>query len=257
MKRYLPIMVFSAALLITLTAAFGVYHKRNENMAPPGDQTVNPLTLIQSSSVPSSPTSPSSSTPVADNLSALQGWAKFRDEKYKFEIQHPQGWPLVSKVGLPALPYTPVQEPIAFYTAMDVPTQGAISAPIIVAVYDKPSTAIIEWLSKAFGTDLSKVSKGGVTTILEKAYAFDQKGILTYNQSLKNEMILYEVGHISYDNTIHYATVFTKENTPYAYEVSFSLSSEIWPYIQKSIITEYVETYKQIVSTFQNWKYIS
>jgi hypothetical protein len=258
MKKYSPIIVLSAALVIIVSGVFAVYQNRNKSITPPSKQAVNPVTLTHSSSsVPSYSASPSSTTPAADNLRTLQeDWQTYRDEKYKFEISYPKKQWLLSSSMLDAqaLPYSPVKKPVAIlYSQRVIPTQALVPVseqPISIVIYNKPSTTLTEWLSKGYGTDLSKVARGGVDTARAKVFA-SEPGVLTYNESRNNGMIIYEVGWMPANfYELIYATFFIKENLPYVYEVSIYL-----PYYggYKAVPsdTEYIETYKRIVSTFQ------
>ena len=109
----------------------------------------------------------------------------------------------------------------------------------------------MEWLSNGLRVDLSKVKRGGIDIALARAYAFET-GILTYDESRKNGVSIYEVGEASSNgDTFSYATFFTKENSPYLYEVSFYLPYYGNGFKAEPPDSEYIEMYKRIVSTFQ------
>jgi hypothetical protein len=220
---------------------------RKEKIVAPGSSLNQPLQSPTSNVA----TSTSSTVNLSKPCEEAQ-WEIYRDEKYKFEIQYPKkGWGITSKMGRKILPYTAIQEPINIYTQRAVPTQGPISAPITITVYKKPSTILMEWLSGGYRTDLSKVKRGGVDTALARAYAFET-GILTYNESRKNGMIIYEVGRASSNNyAFGYATFFVKEALPYVYEVSFGLPYYGSGWQAEPSDREYVGIYKKIISTFQ------
>src|SRR5262245_33258494 len=257
MKWVLYITIASVALVIamSLMRGFPTNENKSEAFPKPTLQAENPTKPINSSSsVPVYSSSPASPTPSAKNLSKRESWQTYRDEKYKFEIQYSEKeWVLTAKTSSPPLPsYATVQEPINFYTARNVPIEGPISAPITIAIYEKPSTTINEWLSKGYGTDLSKITKGGVETALSKAYDYDETGVVSYNDAVKDGVNIYEVGRVSTTyNSLSFATFFVKESLLYVYEVSFHLPG----YGPTSKITpsdsEYIESYKRVLVTFK------
>jgi hypothetical protein len=257
MKWYSPIFIIPISLVIVLLVGWSFYEYKNLPFPKLTPQAVNPIMPTHSSlSVPIYSASPPTSTPAVNNLSQLEEeWATYRDAQYKIEIHYPQeGWFLTSKVGQPVLPYPTLKEPINLYTARVVPSQGPISAPITIAVYDKPSTqTITQWLSEAYGTDLLKLPRGKIYAALMKARAVNEgeRGILTYNESRKGGVVTYEVGGTdAVGSALTYAMFFVKESLPYVCEVSFALPYYGDIFQAKPSDNEYIAQFEQMVSGF-------
>ena len=238
------VMLVTAGILAFNLSARQAIPKKEKSSVP--NSSLNQPVQSPNSTVPN----PLSPVVSPDMQPEEAEWETYRDEKYKFEIQYPKkGWNLMTKNGSPALPYTPVREPTNLYTQRAVPTQGPISAPITVSVYETLSTPIIQWLSTGYGVDLSNVQRGDLETTLVRAYG-GETGILSYNEIRKDEISVYEVGGAWANGYALTYAVFIKGNSPYVYEINFELPYYGSKFNAKPSDDEYIKVFKKVISSF-------
>jgi len=125
-----------------------------------------------------------------------------------------------------------------------------ITIPITVEVYAKPtSTPPIEWLSKAYSTDLTTAPKGNADTARLDAYG-GHEGILSLNLDQQGPLPKAEVCR-AYSGLLMCTVCFTRTDRPYVYAIGFTLLFEKNDNLVSEPDSTFIDVFTRMASTFE------
>jgi hypothetical protein len=177
---------------------------------------VSPIAGSASSSIQASGTPPSSSSTKQSGVPPE--WQILKVDQYRFQVSYPRGWLLTKNVTDANNAYPTRYFANLVSTRPDASGQE-MTVPFVIAAYDAPSVPISQWLDRAYHTNVDRLEKGSIETVLANSYAI--KPGLVYDDAKKGSLDLYELGSSGPD--LDYATYITSRSSTYVYLIEMQL----------------------------------